>query len=753
MTPAGAVPVPLTSLVGRQREIEAVGRLLAEHRLVTLVGAGGCGKSRLAVAVTGSVSAGSVCWIALAAMTDPALIPERIATAIGLRDRPGRSAADDVGEALRDVELVIVLDNCEHLLDGCAEIAELLLRRCPGVRILTTSREPLRIDGERRYPLSPLPVPDPVNPPPLEGLSRYDSVRLLVDRVHAVLPDFAVSGENAGAVVSICARLDGLPLAIELAAARANALTVTEIDRRLRSSFDLLATSGRRVLPQQRTMSATIDWSVRLLPDDERELLYRLAVFAGGFTLDGADAVTDVGGALDPLSRLVDRSLVLANREGGVTRYSMLETVRQYGVQHLTERDLSQVRRRHADHYLRVIAAVRPDFHTGGRPAALRRLSVEHDNLNAALTFTAGQAEPDDHLRLAGGLFFYWFMTGRLREGRRWLEAAIRLSSGRLDERPALMADVLAGAGLLAWTAGENTLGIEHLDRSIGMYARVGDDAGRAQALRFLSGIHESTGNLDRARSLVEESVELSRRAGDAFDLSLGLGRLGITAVSQRDFVVAFAALDEGLALCRASGDAWATALNLRHLGIAGLRGGEYRRARVALRESLELLRASADRFLSLQCFETLAAVDAAVGRHRTAALMLGALAAQRESIGVSVIYPEDLRLAESQARSRLGDGEFDRLAADGSLLTMDGLYELALGDRTDAESGPAETLTPREREILQLVARGLTNDRIARTLFVSSRTVNWHLTAIYAKLGVRGRTEATRVAIEQGLG
>ena len=628
----GRIPVPLTRLIGRAREIRAVQQLLSSNRLVTLTGPGGCGKSRLAIAVAAMPQTDPVLWVSLAAVTDPEMIVERVAAALGVGNRPQRTALGLVEEAVGSNPMLIVLDNCEHLVDGCAEFVESLLVRCLEVRIIATSRQPLAVPGEQRFPVPALSVPDPRNRPPMESLVRYDSVMLLADRASAAEPSFRVTADNAAAVASICARLDGIPLAIELAAARSNSLTIDDVAVHLRSSFDLLTTSGRSVLPQQRTIRATIDWSVRLLSDTERSVLFTLGVFAGPFTLNAAVAVAEDftartrmpgGDVVTALTRLVDRSLVLVDRDTATNRYHLLEAVRQYGIEQLSTDEVHVARRRHAEFFLEEVAAAEPSLHQGDRWSTLRRFAADQENLDAALAFTADVAL-DNHLRLTGGLFFFWFMAGRVREGRRWLEAAVKLADGRPVNQDAL-AHTLSGAGLLAWTAGELDLSVRHLERAIGLFRAGCNDRGLAQALRFLSGTYESVGDLARARGLVEESVALARRGGEPFNLALGLARLGITCVAEKQYDAAMATLEEGLVVSRRSGDGWATALTLRHLGIAGLRSGRYQPAREALQESLDLLRVTDDRFLSLQTLETFAAVLAAQEDYRTAAELLGA--------------------------------------------------------------------------------------------------------------------------------
>jgi predicted ATPase/DNA-binding CsgD family transcriptional regulator len=740
-------PVPLTGLIGRRRELARLREILATSRLLTLTGPGGVGKTRLAVAVVDGLATDGVCWVALADLLAPADVPQAVARALGIREQHGRRLEEVLRGRLGETGVLLVLDNCEHVVDGVAALAAELLGGCAGLRVLATSRTPLGLTGEVTWPVPPLSVPDPWNPPPLSSLDRYEAVQLLTERAAAVERDFALSEQNASAVARLCYRLDGLPLAIELAAARLRVLSVEQVTSRLESSLAVLDAGSRAALPQQRTLEGTITWSHELLAPPQRLLFRRLAVFAGGFTLEAVESVC-TGSGLAPadvlglLTALVDQSLVDVRKDAAGVRYRLLETVRHYGLERLREAGEEQrVRARHSAYFLALAEQAEREINTPRREPWLDRLEAEQDDLRAVLAAGSGDAGP----RLAGALTWFWWWRSYIAEGRRWLESM----AVRTDVPSAVMAKVLSGAGLLAWAQGDAAAADRWLQRSVELGRGLDDPRQLAQALRFLSGTHELRGDLNRARSLVEESVALYRSVGDRFGEAMSLARLGVTAISQGDHPAAETALQAGIRICRDIGDDWVLAIALRHRGIGALRAGDVARASAALREQLELLRNRGDRLLTTQGLETLATVLACSGDHGRAAQLFGTLEVQRERLGLSVIYREDYDRGVAAARAGLGDRLFATMRARGRASSLEDAVELALAEP------PAQLprgLTEREAEVLAQVAQGLTNDEVAARLFLSSRTVNWHLTAIYRKLAVRSRTDAVRFAVEHGL-
>jgi predicted ATPase/DNA-binding CsgD family transcriptional regulator len=704
-----ALPRPLTPLVGRDRELAELTALLTGHRLVTLTGPGGCGKTRLAVAVAAEVAgafADGVRWVELTGVAEPEGVARAIESALAGRERPA------------DRDLLLVLDNCEHLVEACAAAVSALLAACPGVRILVTSREPLRINGERDRSVPPLPVPDPGNLPPVRSLPRYDAVRLLVERISAVEPGFAVNADNARAVALVCQQLDGLPLAIELTAARARMLAIEEIAARLTTPV----------------------------------LFRRLAVFRSGFTAAAAEAVC--GGAeiepaqvFDLLTRLVEKSLVLVVKHRGAARYHLLETIRQYAWEKSHDAgEAAESQRRHARYFLELAEDIAPRLNTADRDRWLARLKSEVDNLRAALAWSRGGGPPGVAVRLAAALMWFWLYGGYFSEARGWLAGAANRAAGQPDRRTATaIAQAHAGAGFLALAQGDHAGARAHLERSVALWRKLPQAQGLGQALRWLSATVEAQG-----RALIEESVRSLGGAPNGFELARSLAKLGHLAEVQDDLGAAWPAFEESVAISRRIGDRWSLAMALRLLGIAESHRGRYQRAADRLTEALALLRDADHTFLTVHCLEALAAVLAERDEPVRAARLFGAMEALRERVGLAVMYPQDHERGVATARVALGDKAFHAGWAAGRTMSLVAATKLAL-EAAAPTAAPAE-LTARETDVLRLVARGMTNEQVARELFISPRTVNWHLTSVYGKLGLRSRTEATRFALEHGL-
>ena len=507
------LPLPLTSFVGRERELAAVHEALAAHRLVTLTGPGGVGKTRLALqaAAAGLEAFPDGAWLVdLAPLADAALVPLTVLAALGVRERPGRPHLATLTEHLRARRLLLVLDNCEHLLDACARLADALLRACLGPRVLATSRELLGVPGEAARRVPSLATPDPRHPPPPARLGRYEAVRLFVDRARLGRPGFVLTDQNAGPVAQVCARLDGLPLAIELAAARLRALPVEQLAGRLDDRFRLLTGGGRTAVPRQQTLQAAIDWSHALLAAPERAVLRRLAVFAGGWPLAAAEAVcagagVEPGGVLDLLAGLVDKSLVVFEEAalepgaGGAGRYRLLETIRQYAEARLVGAgEAARVRRRHRDWYLALAERAALELVGRDQVAWLDRLGAEHDNLRGALAWS--QADPDGaaaELRLAAALGRFWNLRGHISEGRAWLAHALERDAGAAPA--AARASALNWAGLLASLAAALPAAAALLEASIALGRGLPGRPGLPAALRHLGLVARDGGNDGRA--------------------------------------------------------------------------------------------------------------------------------------------------------------------------------------------------------------------------------------------------------------
>jgi predicted ATPase/transcriptional regulator with XRE-family HTH domain len=511
--PRHNIPAQVTSFVGRQAELAEVKRLLAATRLLTLTGAGGSGKTRLALTAANDLLEDypEGIWVAdLAPLSDPELVPHAVASLVGARQEPGRELRESIATTLQQAHVLLLLDNCEHLIAASAQLVDTLIRGCPRLHILTTSREPLSVPGETTWLVPPLRAADPLSLPQLDALTQYEAVRLFVDRAMSVQPAFAVTNKNAPAVAQICYRLDGIPLAIELAAARIKVLTPEEISARLDDRFHLLTGGHRVTLPRQRTLRALVDWSHHLLSDDEKVLFRRLSVFAGGWTLEAAEAVCaseplDRRDILDLLSSLVDKSLAVADEQpDGRTRYRVLETLREYGSEQLRDAGEAEVlHKQHLDWCVSFAERVEPELWKTNQSTWLQRLEDEHDNFRSALDWSAAHAEHaetspreeqssvgagatrqtasvDAGLKLAAALGRFWHVRGHFGEGRARLETQLRLAPGATSAR--LRASAWAAA--LDFWLGDHSSMRMFATEALVISGTVNDSFGRALALR-----------------------------------------------------------------------------------------------------------------------------------------------------------------------------------------------------------------------------------------------------------------------------
>ena len=515
------LPLQLTSFVGRERELAEAACLLLTTRLLTLTGAGGSGKTRLALEVASQLLKGfpGGAWLVeLAALSDPELVPQVTASTFGVREAPGLDLTEMLVDTLKPRHVLIVLDNCEHLIEACAQLAEKLLRACPRLRILATSREPLRIAGELIWLVPGLSLPDLGQLRRTESLLRYEAVQLFTERAKAVLPTFEVRVDNAAALAQVCRRLDGMPLAIELAAARVRVLSVEQIASRLDDSLRLLAGGHRTDLERHQTLKATLDWSLDLLSERERRSFRRLAVFAGGFSLEAAEAVCAGEGieqdeVLDRLTALVDRSLLIVDKQPGrAPRYRLLEPIRQYSEEKLrSSGEEAIVHKRHRDWYLALALAADAKLRGPEQVVWVDRLETEHDNLRAALAWS--QQEPEGvepGLQLATSLYLFWQMRGYLSEGRRWLEIMLFRGS---QAPAALRARALSAAGLLAIISGDFAQARAFWEQSLAIYQDQADTGRIGLVLMYLAYLAQHERDFSHAASLAGQSLSLQRAA------------------------------------------------------------------------------------------------------------------------------------------------------------------------------------------------------------------------------------------------
>jgi predicted ATPase/DNA-binding XRE family transcriptional regulator len=600
---ADNLPLQLTSFIGREREIAAVRQRLSETRLLTLTGSGGAGKTRLALeAAAGLLSdfVDGVWWVELASLTDPALVPQAVGAALGLRDEAKRPLLDQLSDHLCAKRLLLVLDNCEHLIAACATCADVLLHAAPELRVLVTSREPLAIAGETTYRVPSLQVPDPEHLPPLAALAQCESVRLFVERGAAVLAGFTVTEANSPALGEICMRLDGVPLAIELAAARIKVLSVEELRARLGDRLRVLTGGSRIALPRHRTLRATLDWSYGLLAEPERILLRRLAVFAGGWTLEAAEAVCGGDGlpeaeVLDRLASLVDKSLVNLEWRGDAGRYGMLETVRQYATERSVESgETDFLRQRHASFFLELVERAEPKLFGPEQDAWYARLEAEHSNLRAALEWLVVQGDTAQGLRLAGALWRFWEVRGHLAEGRSWLSEMLRRAGPDADA--AARAKALLGTAVCAYYLRDHTAAAAQLSASLELFRAVGDRQETAHVLIYQGWMATDRGDFTAARLLFAEALAICQAIGDRHGIAWATARLGLVAWWAGDLATAEPLLKQGLALCRQTNDQLGTAQWTYLLGNVCYAKGDLDSAEALFEEAAPLCRAVGDR-------------------------------------------------------------------------------------------------------------------------------------------------------------
>jgi predicted ATPase/DNA-binding CsgD family transcriptional regulator len=762
------LPSELSSFVGREKELAEVRRFLEDARLLTLTGSAGCGKTRLALTAAGEVVErfeDGVWLVELAPLADPSLVPQAVASTLGVREQTGRSTTETLSGYLRSKKMLLVLDNCEHLIGACAELAEALLRSCSELRILVTSRESLGITGEVTWPVPPLSLPDIRRLPDVESPLPYESARLFVERAVAVKPTFELTEQNVLSVVQICYRLDGIPLALELAAARTRVLSVDEISERLDDRFRLLAAGGRTVMSRHKTLRATMDWSHELLSVQERNLFQRLSVFAGGFTLGAAEAVCAGEGlewdeVLGLLSRLVDKSLVTVRENGGQTRYRLLETVRQYGREKLDgSEEGAGVGLRHATFFVRFAEEAERELDGPDQTRWLAFLEADHDNFRAALSWSLGE-EGDVGLgvRLAAALWPFWFARGYLSEGRRWLESAITRSA----HAPTLArAKALNGAGSIATFQDEYEAAKALIKEGLALNRELGDKEGIASSLANLCGV-AMLGQRDDIPVLaaLEEAKELRPEIEDRRTVGNLLILEGRVALAQGDLERAVELGEESLTMYREARDAYGIVMCLLHIAFVTLARGDYEKTAAQLREGLQLSRELEHKVFIQYCVTGLAGVAASKGFPVRSARLWGAAERLSEISGGHIVREGkstiDYERALTAARSQLGEAAWNAAWAEGRAMSPEWAIEYALEREAPEPAAtsqtPAAGLSAREVDVLRLVAAGLTNAEVAEKLFLSSRTVEWYLSAIYRKLGLHSRTEAVRFAAEYDL-
>jgi predicted ATPase/DNA-binding winged helix-turn-helix (wHTH) protein len=728
VSPRSNLPAQLTSFIGRERELVEIKRLLPSKRLLTLVGIGGIGKTRLAMQVAAEVMDAyrdGVWLVEFALINETSLVPTSVAKVLGVQEKPGTPLTDTLCEDLKSRQLLLILDNCEHLLDACARLADAVLRGVPQATIIVTSRELLHVAGEQTYLLPTLSLPDPTASADVIGSS--EAVALFVERAQRQRLDFELNAARAPTIAQLCIHLDGIPLALELAAARIGSLSVEQINARIDDRFRLLTAGARTALPRQQTLRATLDWSYDLLREAEKTLFGRVAVFSGGWTLEAAKQVciradVDEFEALELLTSLADKNLIVAEEQHSATRYRMLETVREYARERLLESgEEAQWQSRHLAHFAAVAEEAAPHLRGADQQAWLDRLDAEHDNLRSALAWSSGAGgNAAGGLALAGALWRFWYTRGYAGESRGWLSKLLSVGPG--GQAAAARAKALHGASALAWQQGDypaaRTLGEESLalvrelgdlsgiaasldnlatlaygegdyascralyEESLAIFREVHDRWGTAATLDNLGTAVSVQGDYAFARALHEESLAIRRELGDRRGIAFSLGNLGTLACNERRYPAARVLLEEALTIFQELGDRRCIALCLNNLGTVARDQGDYPVARALCEESLALRRELGDRRGVAESLEELGyCAFALVGSGRSARIW-GAAERLREEIASPIVPPDRPQYDRQVAAARAATGDdaaFDLAWQEGRAMTLDQAVEYAL--------------------------------------------------------------------------
>ncbi|GAB2645441.1 LuxR family transcriptional regulator [Prescottella soli] len=759
----GNLPLDLTSFVGRRREVTETRRLLAASRLVTLTGIGGVGKTRLALRVAAESRRAfndGVWLVEFGERRDPRLVAETVAATLGLRERAAVPTMQILTEFLGPRNLLLVLDNCEHLIDDVAKLAETLLRTSPDLRILATSREPLAISGETVMRVPPLTFPVPDGSTSVKSLAQYEAVNLFAERAAAATPGFEITDDNRESVVAICTKLDGLPLPIELAAARLRAMSVDQVLARLTDRFRLLTGGTRGGPDRQQTLRMSIDWSHDLCTATEQELWRRLSVFPHGFELDAAEAIVADGltppDLLDLVTSLVDKSILICEEHAGIVRYRLLETLRDYGLERLREADeYTGLHRRHRDWYQELVHRAESEWIGPNQPVWFARIGRERSNLRDALEYcVTNPGEAENGLRIANALFLFWISRGLLTEGRLWIDRALAAHGGQpTPER----AKALAAATLLAANQGDIEAGSSLIGEAYDIAAQLDDPETDIQVAHAAGHLEIYAGDLPEAMLILGGILDTVRARDDRLRHITTLLGLAMASAALGEPTKASEYTDEVLAITESHGESIYRAYALCSRGLA-IWQHDPDAARPLFEQALQLSAGVDDLLGAAICVEALAWKAAMKASYQRAGILLGSARTLWLAVGNQGVTIPALREnhddTEDRVRRALGDRGFDAAVRQGSALALDEAVTFAIDDRLPQEATSersATDLTPREEEVAGLVAQGLTNKAIADQLVISQRTVQGHVEHVLAKLGFNSRTQIAAWVVEHG--